>query len=270
MYFATGICSFCWVLRRRSAGFAGFSVLRGRREHGWVDFVGRDFQAGREDFVSRIMLSSQEHLYMGIVIWALLCRGNVGKHEDNVRERSGCSWERSGCEVRDLGGIVYFATGICSFCWVLRGRSAGFAGFSVLRGRREQGRVDFFRWGFRVGLSGGAFGWGFRVGREDYVSRPRLSSQRGNGDFRWFFGREDFVSRIMLSSQEHLYMGIVVQGKCWETRGQRQGGHIVFIARLWTFVGGVGVRSTGFGWNRVLRDRNLFILLGFEGAKCRI
>lgn len=30
------------------------------------------------------------------------------------------------------------------------------------------------------------------------------------------------------------------------------------------------VRSTGFGRNRVLRDRNLFILLGFEGAKCRI
>jgi hypothetical protein len=81
----------------------------------------------------------------------------------------------------------------------------------------------------------------------------------------------------MLSSQEHLYMGIVVQGKCWETRGQRQGGHIVFIARLWTFVGGVGrfvggvgVRSTGSGQNRVLRDWNLFILLGFEGAKCRI
>ena len=50
-------------------------------------------------------------------------------------EGSGCMWEGSGCEVRDLGGIVYFATGICSFCRVLRGRSAGFAGFSVLRGR---------------------------------------------------------------------------------------------------------------------------------------
>ena len=30
------------------------------------------------------------------------------------------------------------------------------------------------------------------------------------------------------------------------------------------------MRCTGFGRNRVLRDRNLFILLGFEGAKCRI
>lgn len=29
-------------------------------------------------------------------------------------------------------------------------------------------------------------------------------------------------------------------------------------------------RSTGFGRNRVLRDWNLFILQGFEGAKCRI
>ena len=52
--------------------------------------------------------------------------------------------EGSGCEVRDLGGIVYFATGICSFCWVLRGRSAGFAGFSVLRGK----------WGGKVKIGG--------------------------------------------------------------------------------------------------------------------
>ena len=74
--------------------------------------------------------------------------------------------EGSGCEVRDLGGIVYFATGICSFCRVLRGRSAGFAGFSVLRGRREQGRGDFFGRGLRVGLSGRAFRWDARTTSE--------------------------------------------------------------------------------------------------------
>ena len=45
---------------------------------------------------------------------------------------------------------------------------------------------------------------------------------------------------------------------------------IIVAVRFRAFVGGVGRRSTGFGQNRVLRDRNLFILLGFEGAKCRI
>ena len=155
--------------------------------------------------------------------------------------------------------------------------------------------MDFFGRGFRVGLSGGTRGRRqqaqvvFAAGKRGFsvVFRARgrcqldhvvfAAGKQGGGTFLYVSCREDFVSRIMLSSQEHLYMGIVVQGKCWETRGQRQGGHIVFIARLWTFVGGggrfvegVGVRSTGFGRNRVLRDWNLFILLGFEGAKCRI
>jgi hypothetical protein len=48
------------------------------------------------------------------------------------------------------------------------------------------------------------------------------------------------------------------------------GGDGRFVGEVGVFVGEVGVRSTGFGRNRVLRDRNLFILLGFEGAKCRI
>ena len=43
-----------------------------------------------------------------------------------------------------------------------------------------------------------------------------------------------------------------------------------FVGGVGRFVGGVGVRSTGFGRNRVLRDWNLFILQGYEGAKCRI
>ena len=104
-----------------------------------------------------------------------------------ICESSGGMWEGAGCEVRDLGGIVYFATGICSFCWVLRRRSAGFAGFSVLRGRREQGRVDFF-------------GRGFRVGREDYVRTVTSSSQRIKGTFLYVSCREDYV-RPRLSSR---------------------------------------------------------------------
>ena len=212
-------------------------------------------------------------------------------------EGSGCLWEGSGCEVPDLGGIVYFATGICSFCWVLRGRSAGFAGFSVLRGRREQGWVDFFRRDFQAGLSGGTFRWDARTtsagpgclrsgetgifgsfsGARKMSARLhclRSRETRGRHFSVRFLSRglcqQDHVVFARASLYGHCYMGIVVQGKCWETRGQRQGGHIVFIARLWTFVGGVGVRSTGFGRNRVLRDWNLFILLGFEEAKCRI
>ena len=43
-----------------------------------------------------------------------------------------------------------------------------------------------------------------------------------------------------------------------------------FVGEFGVFVGEVGVRSTGFGRNRVLRDRNLFILQGFEGEKRRI
>ena len=119
--------------------------------------------------------------------------------------------------------------------------------FRYFAGDRDRGGWTF---------SGEAFGWGFRVGREDYVRTVTSSSQRIKGTFLYVSCREDYVSRPRLSSQEHLYMGLVVQGKCSETRGQRQGGG--------------GVRSTGFGRNRVLRDRNLFILQGFEGAKCRI
>jgi len=49
------------------------------------------------------------------------------------------------------------------------------------------------------------------------------------------------------------------------------GGGGRFVGEFGVFVGGGGGgRSTGFGQNRVLRDWNLFILQGFEGAKCRI
>ena len=41
----------------------------------------------------------------------------------------------------------------------------------------------------------------------------------------------------------------------------------VFVGGVGRFVREVGVRSTGFGRNRVLRDWNLFILQGFVGAK---
>ena len=152
--------------------------------------------------------------------------------------------------MQDLSDFRYFAGG--------RDRGGG-----LFRAGLSGGA---FGWDFRVGLSGGARGLrqqaqvvfaagkrGFRVGlsgTRKMSARSRcLRSRETRG--RHFSGREDFVSRITLSSQEHLYMGIVVQGKCWETRGQRQGG-----ARS-TGLGGIVYFATGicsFCW--VLRGRS--------------
>ena len=104
--------------RRGNGAFGWDFRARGRCQLDHVVFAAGK-QGGGTFLDARTLSAGSRCLRKSIFIWALLCRGNVGKHEDNVREGSGR-------EVRDLGGIVYFATGICSFCRVLRGRSAGF------------------------------------------------------------------------------------------------------------------------------------------------
>ena len=85
-----------------AAGKRGFSVVfraRGRCQLDYVVFAAGK-QGGGTFLVARTLSAGSCCLRKSIFIWALLCRGNVGKHEDNVREGSGRLWEGSGAKYR--------------------------------------------------------------------------------------------------------------------------------------------------------------------------
>ena len=95
--------------------------------------------------------------------------GEFGRFVEGVGVRSTGFGRNRVLRDRNLFILLGFEGAKCRICWI----------FGTSR-EVETGAGGLFQ----AGLSGGAFGWDFRVGREDYVSRPRLSSQRGNGDFR--------------------------------------------------------------------------------------
>jgi hypothetical protein len=95
--------------------------------------------------------------------------GEVGVFVGGGRARSTGFGRNRVLRDRNLFILLGFEGAKCRICWI----------FGTSR-EVETGAGGLFQ----AGLSGGTFGWDFRVGREDYVSRPRLSSRRGNGDFR--------------------------------------------------------------------------------------